>query len=276
MEELKVMAASQPAPLLRKLRRSEQLDGLVLSEIDYAPRLRIGWHRHELAALALTVRGTSSETFENAGIERMECGLLVRPAGERHWDSVGDRGARCFLIEVGREWLSGVPRLATILRTPSFHERGAIRLLAERVYREWLLDDSASPIAIQALVLEIAAHLVREDEGRAGSRRPAWLKRVKQRLDEDVARTPSLAELAGIGGVHPTHLARQFRRHYCSTIGEYIRERRVDAAIQLLSHGSRSLTEIALETGFSSHGHFCTVLKQVTGMTPSQFRGMKN
>ena len=270
------MAASEAAPTVRKLRRSERLDGLVLSEIDYPPRLRIGWHRHELAAFALTVRGTSSETFTNLGIERMECGLLVRPAGERHWDSVGDRGAKCFLIEVGREWLNGVPRLAPILGTPSFHERGTIRLLAKRVYHEWLLNDSASPIAIQALVLEIAAHLVREDGRRAGSQSPVWLERVKERLDEGFADTPSLAELAGIGGVHPTHLARQFRRHCHSTVGEYIRQRRVDAAIQLLLRKNRSLTEIALETGFSSHGHFCTVLKRVTGMTPSQFRGAKS
>src|SRR5579862_3945495 len=144
------MPISQPT-MLRRLRRSERLNGLVLSEIDYPPGLRIGWHQHELPALALTVRGTSSETFTNVGIERMECGLLVRPAGERHWDSVGERGARCFLIEVRREWLESVPGLASILGTPSFHERGAVRLLAKRVYHEWLLNDTASPIAIQGL-----------------------------------------------------------------------------------------------------------------------------
>jgi AraC family transcriptional regulator len=273
---LNQIAPSQPVPVLRKLRRSECLDGLILSEIDYAPGIRIGWHRHELAALSLTVQGTSSETFRSVGIERMECGLLVRPAGERHWDSFGDRGATSFLIEVRKEWLDRVPRLASILGTPRFHEQGAIRLLAKRVYHEWMLDDTASRIAIQALVLEIASHLVRDDEGRSGNRLPAWLKRVKQRLDEDVARTPSLAELAAIGGVHPTHLARQFRRHYHSTIGECLRQRRVDAAMQLLARKQLSLTEVALETGFSSHGHFCTVLKQLTGMTPSQIRGMKS
>ncbi|MGD0963296.1 MAG: AraC family transcriptional regulator [Candidatus Acidiferrales bacterium] len=266
------MASSQRVPLLRRLRRSEHLHGLVLSEIDYPPRFRIGWHRHELAALALTVRGSLTETFANSGIKLMECGLLIRPAGERHWDSVGDLGATCFLIEVRREWLDDVPRLATILTTPSFHERGPIRLLARRAYHEWLLGDTASPIAIQALVMEIVAHLVRDGEARARGWSPLWLKRVKQRLDEGFAETLSLAELARIGGVHPTHLARQFRRHYRLTIGEYIRERRVDAAIGLLAEKDLSLTEIALDTGFSSHGHLCTVLKQATGMTPTQFR----
>jgi AraC family transcriptional regulator len=270
------MGVSHPAPLFRKLCRSERLDSLVLSEIDYPPRLRIGWHKHELAAFALTVRGSSTETFTNAGVERMECGLLVRPAGERHWDSIGDQGATCFLIEVNTALVDTVPRLGAILRTPSFHRRGMITQLAKRAYREWLLNDTASPIAIQALVLEIAAHLIREEEARAGVQPPLWLKRVKQRLDEAFAETPSLGELASIGGVHPTHLARHFRRHYRLTIGEYLRQRRVDAAMELLSEKELSLTEIALESGFSSHGHLCTVFKRLTGMTPSQFQEMKH
>jgi AraC family transcriptional regulator len=260
---------------VRTLRRSERLDSVVLSEIDYPPRLRIGWHRHELTGLALTVQGTSTETFANLGIEHMECGLLIRPAGERHWDSFGNQGATCFLIEVGAAWLDGVPRLACILGTPRFHERGTVTQLAKRAYREWMLNDTASPIAIQALVLEIAASLIREDERGAGVQPPVWLKWVKQRLDDSFTQTPSLAELAQIGEVHPTHLARHFRRHYRLTIGEYLRQRRVDAAIDLLSQKNLSLTEIALESGFSSHAHLCTVFKRLTGMTPSELREMK-
>jgi AraC family transcriptional regulator len=270
------MGISEQAPVLRKLCRSQRLDALVLSEIDYAPRSRIGWHRHELAGLALTVRGTSTETFANIEVERMECGLLVRPAGARHWDSFGERGATSFLIEVGAEWLNGVPQLAAILATPRFHGRGTITRLARQAYREWLMNDTASPIAIQALALEIAAHLIREDERSAGARPPIWLKRVKQRLDDDFTRTPSLAELAGIGDVHATHLARHFRRHYRRTVGEYLRQRRVDAAMEFLSEKKLSLTEVALESGFSSHGHLCTVFKRLTGMTPAEFRDARN
>lgn len=270
------MSASHPAPVVRKLCRSERLDSLVLSEIDYAPRCRIGWHRHELAGFALTLRGSSSETFTNIGVERMECGLLVRPAGERHWDSIGEQGATCFLIEMSTAWLNDVPRLAEILRTPSFHQQGTITLLAKRAYREWLLNDTASAIAIQASVLEIAAHLIREQEANNGAQPPVWLKRVKQRLDDAFTETPSLSELAEIGGVHPTHLARHFRRHYRSTIGEYLRQRRVDAAMEMLVEKEIPLTEVALEFGFSSHGHLCTVFKRLTGMTPSEFREIKH
>ena len=74
----------------------------------------------------------------------------------------------------------------------------------------------------------------------------------------------------------PLTLARHFRRHYRSTIGEYLRQRRVDAAMEMLVEKEIPLTEVALEFGFSSHGHLCTVFKRLTGMTPSEFREIKH
>jgi AraC family transcriptional regulator len=265
------MAELESPTLVRKLNRSERLGGLILSEIEYPRRFRLGWHRHALAGLVLTVRGSSTETFMNAEIECTQCGLLSRPAGVRHWDSIGNTGATCFLIELDATWLKDIPQLLGILGSPGFHGHATAQL-ARRAYREWLLNDCASSISVQALVLEIAAHLVRDEKNRRGAQPPIWLRRVKQRLDDSFIETPSLTELAGIGGVHPTHVARHFRRHYRSTIGEYIRQRRVDVAGEMLLRKNRSLTEIALEAGFSSHAHLCTVFKRLTGMTPSQFR----
>jgi hypothetical protein len=51
--DLNTTARLQHASPLHKVRRSERIDALVLSEITYPPRFRIGWHLHELAAFAL-------------------------------------------------------------------------------------------------------------------------------------------------------------------------------------------------------------------------------
>jgi AraC family transcriptional regulator len=266
------MVCCPPMSSHQGLSRSERFGGLVLSEIMHPAGSRIGWHCHELAAFALTLRGSSTETFTNTAFERTEHSLLVRPAGERHRDSVDNHGAKCFLIEVTGAFLNGLPQFETCLQSPSLHHADTITRLAQRAYREWLLKDTASPIAIQALTLEIASHLIREEASRSIPEPPPWLRRVKQRLDESLTETLSLAELATIGSVHPTHLCRHFRRHYGATVGEYLRKRRVDRAIELLSRTRLLLTEIALESGFSSHGHFCTIFRRVTGMTPGEFR----
>jgi AraC family transcriptional regulator len=39
-----------------------------------------------------------------------------------------------------------------------------------------------------------------------------------------------------------------------------------------LSQGSQSITEVALDCGFSHAQHFATTFRRVTGLTPSAFR----
>ena len=254
------------------IRRSAQFDTLVLNDVVYPPGFKIGWHSHELAAFALTLRGSSTEAFSSSRFDRTTEGLLLRPAGERHWDSIGEQGAKCFVMELNSGWIDDMPQLRPVFRNPSFYRAGALTMLAQRAYSEWLQEDSASQIAIPALALEMAAHLMRESEPRKAGQPPSWLRRVRQRLDDGFADTPTLAELARISGVHRTHLVRSFRRHYNVSIGEYLRRRRVDAACAMLKKPGVSLTEIALATGFANHAHFATVFKRITGFTPSDFR----
>jgi AraC family transcriptional regulator len=171
--------------------------------------------------------------------------------------------------------MNGLLHSGSVFHDPGFHQSSTIKRLILQSHREWLLNDTASELAIQGLVLEIAAHLVRQKETRGGAAPPLWLRRVRLRLDEEFAETPSLTELAGVAGVHPTHLARHFRRYYRTSIGEYLRQRRVHVATGLLSRQNLTLTEVALESGFSSHGHLCTVFKRATGMTPGEFQRMR-
>jgi AraC family transcriptional regulator len=255
--------------------RTAVFDGLMLSKRVYSPGLKIGWHSHKLAGLLFTLRGSSSEGFTNARFDHIEDGVILRPAGERHWDSYCDRGAKGFSIELTEDWLERDPRVRALFESLRFLRSGFLELLAHQVRREWLLGDTASQIAIPALVLEMAAHLIREGEGRTGAQPPPWLRRVKQRLDDGFADTPTLAELARIGEVHPTHVARHFRRHYRASVGEYLRRRRVDVAAAMLAQTDLSLAEIALANGFSDHGHFSTVFKRFTGLTPNEFRRLR-
>lgn len=261
-----------PNKIRRKLQRSTSFEAVVLSEIVYPGGFKLDWHSHELAAFVLTLRGSSTETFAHACFDQTEKGVIARPAGERHSDIYGEQGARCFLIEMKPGWIDGLPQLRTILSRPHFHRSNVFMRLALRAYHEWLENDTASKVAIPALALEMAAYLIREQEGRFRDRPPAWLRRVQERLDDNIAVTPSLSDLAATSAVHPTHLARHFRRYFGTSIGEYLRKRRVDAASELLRRSVLSLTEIALATGFAHHAHFTTVFKSFTGLTPSEFR----
>lgn len=62
-----------------------------------------------------------------------------------------------------------------------------------------------------------------------------------------------------------------FTSHYHISLGNYIIHRRINRSQQLLSEG-RSITEVALELGYTDHYTFSKQFKKITGRTPSDFR----
>ena len=258
----------------RERRRSERFADFVLTEVTYPLDLRLPEHTHELACVALTLNGYSTETFGMRRLERPEETVLYRPYGEPHWDLIGNRGARCFLVEFDESNISDLAGVKPPLSRPDVR-RGNLSRLALRAYCEWMQKDDAHSLVIQALAHEMVADIIRSDGHGVRLNAPVWLKRVKEALDDCYADVLTLTDLAALGAVHPMHLARAFRQHYHTSVGEYLRQRRIEAASDQLVHTDKPLTEIAVESGFSSHGHFCTAFKRVTSLTPSEFRQLR-
>lgn len=70
----------------------------------------------------------------------------------------------------------------------------------------------------------------------------------------------------------PDGFIRAFRRTYGVTPHQYLLSRRLAAAGQLLRTTDRSLTHIAMETGFASSSHFSAAFRGEFGLAPSQYR----
>jgi AraC family transcriptional regulator len=58
------------------------------------------------------------------------------------------------------------------------------------------------------------------------------------------------------------------------TIEKYIINQKIERVKELLEYGELNLNEIALKMGYSSTAHLSAQFKNVTGMTPSKFKGM--
>jgi AraC-like DNA-binding protein len=70
----------------------------------------------------------------------------------------------------------------------------------------------------------------------------------------------------------PFHLARVFRERAGVPIHRYLTRLRLRAAIERLADGADDLTALALDLGFSSHGHFTDTFRREFGRTPSDVR----
>lgn len=158
---------------------------------------------------------------------------------------------------------------------PNYFTGGRLAQLATKIYQEFCHSDDVSPMIIEGLTLEILGEATRSAKRIRQNSFPRWLIQAREFLNERFRDNLSLAALAAEVGVHETHLAREFRRFYDCTVGEYVRRLRIDYACRRLSDSNLSLTEIALAAGFFDQSHFARNFKSQTGITPHEYRKIR-
>ena len=104
---------------------------------------------------------------------------------------------------------------------------------------------------------------------------PKWLERVRNILEQRFAEPFKLSEIAAEAGVHPVHLAREFRKHYGTSVGEYLRRVRIEYACRELMGSNAAVTNIAFAAGFADQSHFSRTFKRLCGTTPGRYRASK-
>lgn len=73
-------------------------------------------------------------------------------------------------------------------------------------------------------------------------------------------------------GITEDHLTFCFRQELGTTPIEYLQRYRINQAKRLLKETRQSITEVALNVGFSDSGYFGRIFRRETGMTPEAFR----
>lgn len=259
--------------LLGEYDRSVEISGFRLTETVRASAHTLPWHSHEHTNIAFVVSGCFIESIGNQPQECGPCGVIIRPAGEAHFNQYSVE-TKCLIIEVRRRRLEMFRQISDALNSAYYLRDEALSALALRMYKEFRLMDSASSLAIEALILEILAHLTRQNATTLPSTEPRWLPEARDLIHENFSEQISLSDIAEMVGVHPAHLARMFRKHYQCTVGDYVRQLRLDHAVEELSDPEKSLVEIALAAGFYDQSHFTHVFKLSLGITPAEFRAI--
>jgi AraC family transcriptional regulator len=103
-------------------------------------------------------------------------------------------------------------------------------------------------------------------------RPPSWLGKAVELLHDRHLEDLTISSVANGVGVHPVHLARSFRRHFRCSPGEFTRFCRLEYAARMLTRSDRSLSEIALETGFGDQSQFSKAFLRDLGIAPGAYR----
>jgi len=255
-----------PARLHGDVLRRTIVAGFTLTERAYAPDLILPEHSHQEPDLCFVLAGSFTEISGQQACRCRPRSVLFHPAGEAHSDHF-HTSVRCFSLQFGSSGLEDAPRWRKSVSSAG----GRLAHLAARLYREFCMPDAISGIMIEGLALQMIAETFRQI---TASERvaPSWLEHVKNILHEQFSDRPSLGDLAASVGVHPVHLAREFRRFYGCTITEYVLQRRLEFVCHEMLNSRASLTEIALAAGFFDQSHFARRFKARMGMSPNQYR----
>jgi AraC-like DNA-binding protein len=255
------------------LRQRAEVAGIGLSETVYGADARLPVHTHESPYFCLVLKGHYAEA---CGRQQRLCRpamLVYHPAGEAHSNRFGREGGACFNLEFGAAWAPRLRAASPTFAAPAVFTDHATAGLAAQLRHEFHVMDDVSALAIESLALEILVAAVRQRTRAAELRRPPqWLQQAAELIRARHAGPLTLGEIAAAAHRHPVHVARQFRRHYGSTIGDYIRRLRLEDACRRLTSTDEPLVMIALACGFAGQAHFSSAFKRAKGLSPRQYR----
>ena len=167
----------------------------------------------------------------------------------------------------------------------------AMAKLSARRSGEWvlrvlcLLDEAVSQLqpseqVAQGAVLEATALLRKQIESEpaqgapdANGRLLAWqVRRVREYVDRHITGPVLVADLCALIDRSEAHFSRSFKR----TIGEsphaFVIRCRLELAATYMLQTDASLSDIALQCGFTDQPHLCKHFRQSTGQTPAAWR----
>ena len=276
MEAGHARPASMVAGIAGRRVATTEVAGYRVVEAVYTKGLSLPRHTHPRPALSYVARGGFQEmsrlgsTFCGAGM------MHVRPSEEPHANEFDPNGSRILIVDLPLAPALEDRRIRRVVGRAAVVEDGVVRGLAGELLWELHHRDHASDLAIEGLVLALLARLVRSTswvpasaaEGTASGR----LERAREFIDAHFSRPLPLTELASMAGLHPSSLARAFKRQYDVTPWQYQRRRQIDWVKAELARGDRPISVIAHEAGFSDHSHLTRAFRMAEGVVPSSVK----
>lgn len=252
--------------------KSRMISGLKLTEAHYSPNLKIPRHSHEYAFFCLLLRGSYVETNGSKARTCLPATITFQNESETHAVDYENKGGAILSIELEPQWFERLKQTSITLSNTYDFQSGLSSALGLKIYREFRSSDEASSLAIEGLALELLAEASRQSMRVAASKPGPRIEQANEYLHAHFSDSIGLTVLAEIVGMHPVHLAREFRKRYGRTVGEQVRKLRIDYARHQIATSDQQLSEIALAAGFADQAHFSRVFKRLTGMTPAEFR----
>ncbi len=132
----------------------------------------------------------------------------------------------------------------------------------------------------KALILQFIAMLFDDKQyceekiNSAKENKYALQKKIITYIRENLSSRITLDETARRFNMSSKYFCRFFKNNFHKTLVEYITSVRMEKALELLSDTDMSVTDIALECGFSNMSYFAQTFRTSVGISPREYRNI--
>jgi len=134
---------------------------------------------------------------------------------------------------------------------------------------------SALSCEVNAFILHLIADLLERARVEVSPERDMLMRKILPSLyyiNENIYKDLKLEDIAGKSNLSSTYFHRIFKQLFQATPVNYMIERRMSAARQMLTTTDLSVRDIAWRAGYENEFYFSRIFKKHVGMSPSEFR----
>ena len=246
-------------------------------------------HDHSAVEILLTLEGSVTYTVNDIVYQVRKGEVLIIPPDMQHALSMGEESSRyLFLFEP--EGILSMRDIKTL--TPYFHRPFHLRdgseahvrirellLKLKDVYEKrelmWNTVCYSYLLRVYAILGQRYLNGVRNripDGGRIVESEviTASMTYINNHYKQDL----SLEDVAEFAGFSRYYFSRSFKKQTGYSFKDYLCEKRLQVATDLLIRTDKSMKDVAAESGFGSVATFNRVFREKKGCTPTQFRAI--
>jgi AraC-like DNA-binding protein len=223
-------------------------------------------HSHDGPYLCLVSSGNFDECGPHQNLSVSSGHVIAHPGCDIHANQFGAAVVECINFAPRPAGRLNALFSASIVSPDSWTDAHMLY----RVKNELRTNDRWTPIALEVLAVEMLKGHARL--GEASVRPSQRCVDLREFIQRESPRVPTLSELARRSGVHPTYLSRLFRAAFGTSPVELGRQCRAAWTRAQIESTPMSLSRLAAEAGYADHAHMCRDLRRRYGVAPHQLR----
>ncbi len=251
-------------------------------------------HWHTAMEIIVPVENYYDVTAEGQDYHLMPGEILIIPPGDLHEIFAPDTGRRfIYLFDVSLiSGLKGYSNIAALMTNPAYLTSDSHPFVYNDIYdllvqirNEYFSMNEYSEMMIYSLLLTLLVKFG-EDKLRSNASFPnSRLDKQKEYIqkfnelieyiDTHYMEDISLDSAANTIGFSKYHFSRLFKQYTNSSFCDYVNQRRIKAAEELLGRRDLSITEVSYQAGFPSISSFNRLFRLHKNCTPSEFRARR-